>query len=109
MKEREDMMRSKFDRDHDNILRDRRGFDPRTVSTDGQIPEDALHHFQRHSAEDLHRVHKDISDRHQELIDHRKKVIITLFIYLFIYIYFITLLFIESSSSSSDYYVIGSY
>lgn len=75
MKEREELMRTKFERDREHILKDRRGFDPKSISPDGDFPEDpSRHEYHRHSPEDLHRIHKDISERHQELIDHRQKV-----------------------------------
>ena len=74
MKSREEEMRSRFDRDRENLLRDRRGYDPKATYTDGEIPNDPTqHHLYKHP-DDINRVHKDISERHKELIDHRQKV-----------------------------------
>lgn len=74
MREREDMMRARFDRDREAVLNDRRGYDPKATSVHGDIPEDLHQRFRRHSPEDLNGVHKDIAERHQELITHRQNV-----------------------------------
>jgi hypothetical protein len=76
MKEREEVMRARFERDRENILKGRRGFDPSAVDGDtAGIPEDIMQNYhQRHSHDELHRVHKDIAERHKELIEHRQRV-----------------------------------
>jgi hypothetical protein len=73
MREREEIMRARFDRDRDGIMRTRPGAGVETE--DEGSPDDVIRrHVHHHSMDELHRAHKDISARHQELIDHRQKV-----------------------------------
>lgn len=73
MREREEIMRARFDRDREGILRGKNRFDP--SSFEGSDHDEIMrHHMHHHSMDELHRVHKDISERHKELIDHRQKV-----------------------------------
>lgn len=79
MREREEIIRARYGRDREDILKQRGRSDPRgSVGLGGDIDEEhdeiLRHHIHRHSKDELHRVHKDISERHKELIDHRQKV-----------------------------------
>jgi hypothetical protein len=79
MRERESQMREKFQKDKDNFMRDGKfRSPPDTDSFGASRPGDMhdLHNLHRqHSMGDMGNIHKDISERHKELIDHRKKVI----------------------------------
>jgi hypothetical protein len=82
MREREEIMRAKYGRDRESLLNQRGRSGPRgAVSEQGDVDGEDMeqdeilrHHIHRHSKDELHRVHKDISERHKELIDHRQKV-----------------------------------
>jgi hypothetical protein len=82
MREREEIMRARYGRDRESLLKERGRLGPRgSVGTgmdvdgeDTEHDEILRHHIHRHSKDELHRVHKDISERHKELIDHRQKV-----------------------------------